>query len=609
MTRFLLPPLLALALFGCGPADPDDTSTTTTEIPTDNREDCTNGIDDDGDGHDDCTDQDCPDADNDGFADSCDICPGGRDGSDTDGDGAPDACDPCPSDSPDDSDGDGVCDSDDLCEGDDTQDADGDGVPDDCDICEGFDGADSDGDTVPDDCDICPSGDDAADADSDGVPDACDACPGSDDGLDADGDTVPDACDICADADDNLDTDGDGAPDGCDLCAGFDDAADADTDGVADGCDACEGYDDTADADTDGVPDDCDICAAGDDHADGDADSVPDACDICLFGDDALDTDNDTVPNACDLCEGSLDIFDRDRDGMPDDCDVCEGDDMLQSDGDALPDECDNCPLDDNLDQSDWDLDGIGDACQPNGCNYLQFAPLRSVPGPTMTADPVYLAARFHALVDIDGILRDFQFDDPLTPVSAVFQIEYHDGALQEPLCTISWDLSGTRPSSTVPSATDQFTQSETLQISYWYDLDLDPAEAVSSCPPVPSHMLWAGETNDPVEWALGRFPVDGIGYGNHSEEWYNQLGNFIGQPLYDDEVKPYSIGMFFHRVGDPNALEFGEALIYERTCDTVDYHLPRTPAYDVPGKRIPANFNQPPLGPALAGAVFVVGL
>ena len=146
---------------------------------------CTDGVDNDGDGVIDCEDSDCDTACN---------------SLDADGDGVPDHLD--------------------ACEGfDDAEDADHDSVPDGCDICpDGEDLVDHDGDGVPDDCDLCEGYDDSEDADGDGAPDACDLCEGYDDSEDADEDGVPDACDICPDGDDNVDTDEDGLPDACDDC-------------------------------------------------------------------------------------------------------------------------------------------------------------------------------------------------------------------------------------------------------------------------------------------------------------------------------------------------------------------------------------------------------
>ena len=74
------------------------------------------------------------DSDGDGFADSCDTCPGFNDNLDLDNDGLADDCDACPVDADNDADGDGVCGDVDVCEGyDDNNDFDSDGTPDACD--------------------------------------------------------------------------------------------------------------------------------------------------------------------------------------------------------------------------------------------------------------------------------------------------------------------------------------------------------------------------------------------------------------------------------------------------------------------------------------------
>ncbi|MEE2779310.1 MAG: hypothetical protein VYE15_02220 [Myxococcota bacterium] len=146
-----------------------------------------------------------------------------------------------------DSDQDGVPDTDDNCRDipNPTQEnSDEDGFGDSCDLCpEGPDDLDLDEDGIPDTCDLCPGAPDGVDLDGDGVPSGCDTCPGGDDnGPDEDGDGVPEDCDICPGGDDDgLDGDKDGVPIACDTCPGFDDLADADEDGVADGCDLCPG--------------------------------------------------------------------------------------------------------------------------------------------------------------------------------------------------------------------------------------------------------------------------------------------------------------------------------------------------------------------------------
>lgn len=55
---------------------------------------------------------------------------------------------------------------------------------------------------------------------------------------------------------------------------------------------------------------------------------------------------------------------DSDGDNVPDHEDVCPGfHDRYDDDADLVPNDCDNCPDDANPDQSDSDLDGIGDVC------------------------------------------------------------------------------------------------------------------------------------------------------------------------------------------------------------------------------------------------------
>jgi len=159
-------------------------------------------------------------------------------------------------------------------------DADLDGVADHCDVCPGYDdNVDTDGDGVPDGCDICEGHPDDVDTDGDGVPDGCDICEGHPDDVDTDGDGVPDGCDICEGHPDDVDTDGDGVPDGCDICEGHPDDVDTDQDGVPDGCDICEGFPDDIDTDGDKVADGCDICEGFDDNEDADGDGIPDGCD------------------------------------------------------------------------------------------------------------------------------------------------------------------------------------------------------------------------------------------------------------------------------------------------------------------------------------------
>jgi hypothetical protein len=172
------------------------------------------------------------------------------DGVDNDGDGLIDAADPdcvqsCP-----DADGDGVCDDVDNCRDTpnaDQADADGDGKGDVCDNCRvtpNPDQADADGDGVGDACDNCRAtpNPNQADADADGVGDACDNCrtTANADQADADGDGVGDACDNCRSTPNpnQADADGDGLGDVCDNCptVANPDQRDTNGDGVGDVC-------------------------------------------------------------------------------------------------------------------------------------------------------------------------------------------------------------------------------------------------------------------------------------------------------------------------------------------------------------------------------------
>ncbi len=158
------------------------------------------------------SDEEPPDADGDGVADSEDNCPevDNPDQTDSDDDGLGDACDNCPeADNPDQADGDD------------------DGVGDACDNCpetENADQADADDDGVGDACDNCPETEnpDQTSSDDDGLGDACDNCPEVDnpEQRNADDDQWGNACDNCAQVanPDQSDLDGNGTGDACDSC-------------------------------------------------------------------------------------------------------------------------------------------------------------------------------------------------------------------------------------------------------------------------------------------------------------------------------------------------------------------------------------------------------
>jgi MYXO-CTERM domain-containing protein len=163
------------------------------------------------------------------------------------------------------------------------------------------------------------------------------------------------------------DTDGDGMPDYWEnqypcLDAAVNDAAgDADGDGISNldefklGTNPCNG-----DSDGDNATDGSDNCpfVSNPDQADTDGDGIGDACDP--------DLDGDGIPNGEETKIGTDPTKrDTDGDGLTDKEEIAAGTDPLRADtdGDKIKDGKDNCPLKRNPDQSDYDGDGIGDAC------------------------------------------------------------------------------------------------------------------------------------------------------------------------------------------------------------------------------------------------------
>jgi hypothetical protein len=304
------------------------------------------------------------------YAEDCEC---GAATNDNDADGVPNAVDNCPSQTnPDqlDADGDGkgaVCDS--ACR---FRDTDSDGAidaMDNCPLVANPNQADTDYDGIGKVCDAF------SDIDRDGEPDADEDCPYDYDPLqaDQDGDGRGDKCDNCVgaanpdqadhnytavgDACDPGDTDGDGSPDSADNCPSMygTAVADGDADGLGDACDNCAAVPnvDQKDTDWDGVGDACDL------HTDKDGDAFDDADDNCpsLWNPEQDDGDEDGVGDFCDNCAlvANTNQSDADLNYIGDAC--------QDQDGDGYKDTLDNCRQVSNITQADLDQDGVGDAC------------------------------------------------------------------------------------------------------------------------------------------------------------------------------------------------------------------------------------------------------
>ncbi|BCD99218.1 thrombospondin type 3 repeat-containing protein [Marinagarivorans cellulosilyticus] len=221
------------------------------------------------------------------------------------------------------------------------------------------------------------------DSDGDGIDDLLEAKHGldSDDPTDADLDNDTDGIINGAEIDlgtdpNQSDSDGDGIDDGEEVLLGLSPRnSDTDRDGISD-ADELNGDRPTdplnADTDGDGAGDYREVLAGTDPLdpqdtpiIDDDEDGVEDEQDNCnKYNPDQTDNDLDGLGDVCD--------YDDDNDGVDDALDnspLIPNPDQVDTDGDSIGDASDNCVVIENRNQKDTDVDGVGDVCDQDDDN------------------------------------------------------------------------------------------------------------------------------------------------------------------------------------------------------------------------------------------------
>ena len=180
------------------------------------------------------------------------------------------------------------------------------------------------------------------------------------------------------------DMDNDGIIDKFDNCPNIPNPkqSDLDFDNVGDDCDTCPGFSDLKDTDKDGIPDGCDICPYKKNRLqlDTDGDGVGDECDNCPNHNnpDQMDSDGDDVGDVCDNCinvPNPKEINNSEIVTAP--CEECTGIDCLPVGGARCMLRTKDFVYKDNDGnwwwQPDHDLDGKGDACDPDYTWWSEF--------------------------------------------------------------------------------------------------------------------------------------------------------------------------------------------------------------------------------------------